>query len=190
MGYFELCLLAMAMAMDCFTVSITCGIIQRRMGRQAWAMALSFGLFQAFMPLLGWLTATLFSRQIEEYDHWVVFGLLAFLGGKMIWDGCHPEEEEPKFNPSSPLVLLTLSVATSIDALAVGFSFVGMGLRTYSAIAVAVTVIGLMSFLFSLLGKNIGVRIGRRFDWPAEQLGGCILIFIGLRVLVEHIWLG
>lgn len=74
MGYFELCLLAMAMAMDCFTVSVTCGIIQRRMGRQAWAMAFSFGLFQALMPLLGWLAATVFSRQIEAYDHWVVFG--------------------------------------------------------------------------------------------------------------------
>lgn len=153
-------------------------------------MAFSFGLFQALMPLLGWLAATVFSRQIEAYDHWVVFGLLAFLGSKMIWDGCHPAAEEPKFNPSSPLVLFTLSVATSIDALAVGFSFLGMGLRTYPAIAIAVTVIGLMSFLFSLLGKNIGVKIGQRFDWPAEQLGGCILIFIGLRVLVEHIWLG
>ena len=183
MGYFELCLLAMAMAMDCFTVSVTCGIIQRRMGRQAWAMAFSFGLFQALMPLLGWLAATVFSRQIEAYDHWVVFGLLAFLGSKMIWDGCHPAAEEPKFNPSSPLVLFTLSVATSIDALAVGFSFLGMGLRTYPAIAIAVTVIGLMSFLFSLLGKNIGVKIlasgavGRMyFDfYRIEGIGGAYL---------------
>lgn len=187
MGFVETVLLAVALAMDCFTVSITCGIIQRRMGRQALAMAFLFGFFQALMPYVGWEVAALFSRQISAYDHWVAFGLLAFLGGRMIWNGRHPEKESSHFNSSRPVVLLTLSLATSIDALAVGFSFIGMGVRSLAGALFPVSVIGIVSFLFSLFGKYIGVKLGRRFDWPAEQLGGAILLVIGLKVLLQHL---
>ncbi len=187
MNILETLLLAVALAMDCFTVSICCGIIERRMGKQVWLMAFFFGLFQAVMPLIGWLFAGLFSRQISAYDHWVAFGLLAFLGGKMIWEGFHKKDECPCFNPSRLSVILTLAVATSIDALAVGFSFIGMGLLRAAEIIIPIVSIGVVSFLFSLLGKHIGVRLGRRFNWPAEQLGGIILILIGFRVLAEHL---
>ena len=104
----EIWLIAVALAMDCFSVSITCGIIERRMGWQAWLMALLFGLFQGIMPLIGWLAATVLVGNIEAYDHWVAFGLLAFLGGKMIWEARHEKEGMKQFNPSSLGVLLTL----------------------------------------------------------------------------------
>ena len=186
MSVIETLLVAVALAMDCFTVSITCGIIQRRMGRQAVAMALLFGFFQALMPVLGWLAANLFSKQITAYDHWVAFGLLVLLGGKMIWEGSRPAEEAA-FNPSKPVILLTLAIATSIDALAVGFSFIGMGMRQMADIVFPTVAIGIVSFLFSLAGKYIGVTLGRHFNWPAEQIGGGILIMIGLKVLIEHL---
>jgi len=186
MSFIEALLLAVALAMDCFTVSITCGIIQRKMGKQVLAMAFLFGLFQSLMPLLGWLAANLFSKQITAYDHWVAFGLLVLLGGKMIWEGFR-KEEHTAFNPSRPVILVTLAVATSIDALAVGFSFIGMGMRSIPEIVKPVVTIGIMSFLFSIFGKYIGVKLGRRFNWPAEQIGGGILIMIGLKVLIEHL---
>lgn len=179
--------LAMALSMDCFTVSVTCGIIQKRMGRQALVMAFLFGLFQALMPLLGWLFAGLFSRQIMDFDHWVASGLLFLLGLKMIWEGFHADKEKHHFNPSKPSVLLVLAIATSVDALAVGFSFVGMGILTIWKAMLPITIIGVVSFLFSILGKYAGVKIGRRVHWPAEQFGGIILIAIGIKVLIEHL---
>lgn len=187
MGTLEILLLSVALAMDCLTVSVTCGIVQKRMGRQVWAMAFLFGFFQALMPLVGWLAGSMFSRQIEAYDHWVVFGLLAFIGGKMIWDGMSGDKVSVHFNPSGIAVLLTLSIATSIDAMAVGFTFVGMGIRSFSALLFPLLSIGGWAAALSVFGKYVGVKLGRSFDWPAEQLGGAILIFIGLKVLVQHL---
>ena len=188
MGVVESFLIAIALAMDCFTVSITCGIIQRRMGTQAWGMALMFGVFQAGMAFIGWSIVGMFTDAIQAYDHWVAFSLLGLLGGKMIWEGMHPKVDH-RFNPSRFIVLLMLSIATSIDALAVGCSFVGMGFHSCLTIIFPVIMIGLVSFLLSLLGKYIGVKIGHRLNWPTEQIGGVILILIGLKVLIEHIHL-
>ncbi len=186
-GLLELLLLALALAMDCFTVSITCGIIQKRMGRQAVVMALLFGFFQGLMPLLGWAVAASFSRYISAYDHWFAFLLLAFLGGKMIWEGMRSEKGQVHFNPSRPATLLTLAVATSIDALAVGFSFGCMGYTTLLSVLYPVGVIGGVSALMSFIGKYVGVKVGCHFNWPAEQLGGVVLILIGLKVLLQHL---
>lgn len=186
MSFWETLLLALALAMDCFTVSITCGIIQQRMGRQVWAMALLFGFFQGLMPLLGWWLTAFFREEITAYDHWVSFFLLAFLGGKMIVESSR-KEENYSFNPSKTSTLLMLSVATSIDALAVGFSFVGMGFRDTLHVLSPVLVIGATSFIMAVLGKYIGTTLGRRFNWPAEKIGGVILILIGLKVLIEHL---
>ena len=177
---------AIALAMDCFTVSITCGIIQCRMGGQALGMATMFGLFQAGMAFLGWLFVGMFTDTIKAYDHWIAFALLALLGGKMIWEGAHPKEEE-RFNPSRFVIILMLAVATSIDALAVGCSFVGMGLVDFTEIFLPILLIGIVSFVLSIVGKYIGVKIGHHVHWPAEQFGGIILILIGLKVLVHHI---
>lgn len=181
--------MAVALAMDCFSVSLTCGILQRRMGTQVWVMALLFGLFQAAMPFFGWCFADLFREETARYDHWIAFSLLAILGGKMIWEGFQSAEEQ-HFDPSDMKVLLALSVGTSIDALSVGFSFTGMGIVEMYALPMPLTVIGAVSFVLSWVGKFIGVRIGRCLSFPAEPLGGLILIAIGVKVLLTHLMEG
>lgn len=189
MAFVEALFLAVALAMDCFSVGITCGILQRRMGMQVWAMAFLFGLFQAAMPFLGWCFADLFREEIADYDHWVAFFLLAVLGGKMIWEGFQPVEEH-HFDPSDMKVLLALAVGTSIDALSVGFSFTGMGLVALPALLMPLILIGAVSSLMSWMGKYIGVRVGRQLPLPAEPLGGFILIVIGIKVLLTHLMEG
>lgn len=188
MGLLDDFLLAVALAMDCFSVSLTCGIVQKRMGRQVLAMALAFGFFQALMPFIGWVAIDLLSEQIVSFDHWIAFVLLVFLGGRMIWNGFKGDEEGAQhFNPSRPMTILTLAVATSIDALAVGFSFSGMGIRTLGDAALPLLIIGLVSAVMSLLGKFIGVRIGHRIKFPAEPIGGLILVAIGVKTLLQHL---
>lgn len=183
-GYF---FLSLALAMDCFSVSITCGIIQKKMGRQVVLMALLFGFFQAMMPFIGWVAADLFSGHINTFDHWVAFALLAFIGGRMIWNTFRASEDDHHFNPSNLKVLIALAVATSIDALAVGISFIGMGIRTISDVMPVLAIIGIVSAIMSVLGKFIGIHIGRRFNFPAELFGGIILVIIGIKVLVQHL---
>lgn len=183
-GYF---LLALALAADCFSVSVSCGMIQRRMGRQVLVMAASFGFFQALMPLIGWWAADLFAHKIEAYDHWIAFGLLGFIGGRMVWSGMHPRQASTGFNPSSVRVILTLAFATSIDALAIGFSFISMGIKSITDALVPLSIIGLTSVALSVIGKYIGLSIGRYFHFPSDLLGGIILIAIGLKILIQHL---
>lgn len=134
MTQFEILLLAIGLAMDCFTVSIASGIIQHKMiWKTCLLITIFFGLFQGFMPLLGWGGTLHFLSLIESFDHWIAFGLLTFLGGKMIIESFQ-EEERHHFDPSKLLVILTLAVATSIDALAVGISFTCIGLNTLFSI--------------------------------------------------------
>ncbi len=195
MSIVECLLLALALAMDCFSVSISCGIIQKRMGRQVLAMAFFFGLFQALMPLIGWLAAEVFSREIEAYDHWIAFGLLLFIGGKMVLSevreffrpGTGTEEKPLSMNSSGLRVIITLAIATSIDAMAVGFTFPGFGINRWSDTVCPLLIIGLVSALMSVVGKYIGVHIGKRFNCPAELIGGLVLIGIGTKVLYEHL---
>lgn len=186
MSWTELCFLAIALAMDCFTVSLSCGIIQRRMGRQVWAMAFLFGLFQALMPLLGWLMINAMGTCIQDFDHWIAFSLLTLLGGKMVFSslrGC----EGTVIQPSSLFALFMLAVATSIDAMAIGLSFPAMGVKQWHDLVWPLTVIGLVSFLLSIVGKYLGVVIGRRICLPAEPVGGLILIIIGVKVFITHL---
>ena len=129
MGIFAILLLAVSLAIDCFTVSVTSGIILRRIRWNTFlTMAFFFGFFQALMPLLGWLGASHFSHLIEAYDHWVAFGLLAFLGIRMIREH-FKDSEEHSFDPTRLKVIITLAIATSIDALAVGISFAFTGFK-------------------------------------------------------------
>ncbi|GAY30313.1 putative manganese efflux pump MntP [Bacteroidaceae bacterium] len=183
----EIILLAIALGIDCFTVSISCGIIQRKMGGQVWVMAFFFGLFQAIMPFIGWLGAYFLKYDVEAYDHWIAFFLLALLGGKMIREYFNGESEVPHFNPSRFSTILILALATSIDALAVGFSFTGMGVDGFENIGFPILIIGLFSFILTLNGKYIGVKIGRRFNCPAELIGGLIFLAIGAKVLYLHL---
>ena len=189
MSLWEIVLIAAALAMDCFTVSVVSGVIIRK---NRWEvvlrMAFLFGLFQALMPLVGWLVIHYFQSSVEAFDHWIAFGLLAFIGIRMIRDAFAPEEES-QMNPASLRTQLLLALATSIDALAVGISFSCTGYETLGQLWLPLLVIGLFSFLFSVLGFVLGVRFGdvvtRR--WKPELVGGVILIAIGIKILREHL---
>ena len=190
MNSLDIWMLAVALAMDCFTVSIVSGVIVRRW---LWGMILRlaflFGLFQAMMPFIGWLATTHFSQQLEAIDHWIAFGLLAFIGGKMIKESFANDEEEKHFNPKRLNTQLLLAVATSIDALAVGISFACTGYKEFAQIAYPLFVIGVVSFLFSILGYLFGVRFGKSVarKLKPELLGGIILLVIGIKILFTHL---
>ena len=191
MTSWEIWLLAVGLAMDCFAVSIASDIVLRRVQWRAMlVMSLSFGIFQALMPLIGWAAASLFSHLIEEIDHWVAFGILGFLGVRMIREGLKEEECRESFDPTRLFVVFTFAVATSIDALAVGVSFAFVGMEGIGGILSAVGIIGWVSFLMSLIGLYFGIRCGcglaKRLK--AELLGGVILVLIGCKILVEHLF--
>lgn len=188
MNCFEIWLLAVCLAIDCFTVSVASGVILRRIHwRTFFTMAFFFGFFQALMPLLGWLGASRFSRLIEAYDHWIAFSLLAFLGVRMIRE-YFKKSEEHRFDPTRLKVIMALAVATSIDALAVGISFAFTGYDTLDKLAYPLYAIGVSSFVISLVGSLIGVFFGKRFNCRMELLGGLVLISIGVKILVEHLF--
>lgn len=187
---FDLVLLSVALAMDCFTVSLMSGVILRRAVTAAiLRMALLFGVFQAAMPLAGWLGTAHFSQYLEAVDHWIAFGLLAFIGGKMIKESFDDDDSEPSFNPLRLRTQLLLAVATSIDALAVGISMACLGYDHITALTLPLVMIGTASVVLSIAGYWLGVRFGRivaRRIKP-ELIGGLVLVFIGIKVLLSHI---
>ena len=226
MSLIDIILLAVALAMDCLTVSIVSGVLvftvdslqftddysagdsglaSKSTVRSAlplatagtqelkpltvnFRMALLFGLFQAMMPLIGWLGISHFQTYMEAYDHWIAFGLLAFIGGRMVWESLHPEEEQ-HFNPRRLRTQLLLAVATSIDALAVGISFACTGYTSVGQLTLPLIIIGAVSFLFSLIGYQVGARFGKSASQrlKPELLGGVILILIGVKILASHL---
>jgi putative Mn2+ efflux pump MntP len=186
MGWLELVALAVALAMDAFAVAIVTGLTLTVMTRRhVFRLAFHFGLFQALMPVLGWLAGTAVHRYISAFDHWIAFGLLGFVGGKMLWGVAHGDQgKAPAENdPTSGWSLVVLSVATSVDALAVGLSLAMVG----STIVVPVLVIGLVAATFTAAGMVLGRRIGALWGKRVEVLGGLILIGIGIKILVEHL---
>lgn len=188
MSTFEIWLLAVSLAIDCFTVSVASGIILRRIQwRTFFTMAFFFGFFQALMPLIGWNGANHFSHLIEAYDHWIAFGLLAFLGIRMIRE-YFKDSEECSFDPTRLKVILTLAVATSIDALAVGISFAFTGYNNLVSLTEPLLAIGFASFAISLTGSLIGIFFGKRFNFRMEFFGGLVLIGIGTKILIEHLF--
>ncbi len=181
MDLLSLLLISFGLAMDAFAVSVSCGICGRP---RKWGLiarvGLYFGGFQALMPVLGWLAGTRLRGPIASLDHWVAFGLLALIGVKMIRESFAIGAR--RFDPRRHKVLLTLAVATSIDALAVGLSFALLD----GGILVPALTIGAVTFCVSCLGVIIGDRVGSIFEKAAEILGGLILIGIGLKILLEH----
>ena len=175
--------IAVGLAMDAFAVSIVSGATYKELHiKHALRIALFFGGFQAIMPLIGSLAGMTLKNHIADYDHWIAFALLTGVGGKMIYESFKIKEVEKKFDPTSLITLLALAVATSIDALAVGIT---LSLITKSII-LAVTIIGLVTFVLSYLGVAIGKRFGHFFESKIEILGGIILIGIGIKILLEH----
>jgi putative Mn2+ efflux pump MntP len=176
--------IAIGLSMDAFAVSVVTGSVSRELKvRHALRMALFFGSFQAIMPIIGFLAGMSLRRYISAYDHWIAFGLLAFVGGKMIYESLKIEAAEKNLDPSNLLVLLALSVATSIDALAVGIT---LSILTTGIVAAA-AIIGLVTFALSYGGIFIGKRFGHFFESKIEIVGGLILIAIGLKIVVEHL---
>lgn len=185
MSLLNVVLIAVGLSMDALAVSIACGISTRNIRkRDALKVALFFGVFQAVMPVLGWLGGRLFSEAISSFDHWVVFGLLAFIGGKMVWESrklaC--EDDEAKDYLSTPRLLL-LAFATSVDALAIGLSFALLQMN----IALPVVIIGLITLAICFVGVLAGKKLGCMFEKRAELFGGLVLIGIGLKILLEHL---
>jgi len=183
-GLIKIIIIAVGLAMDTFAVSIVSGSTYKQLNiKHAFRMALFFGGFQAFMPLVGSLAGFTVKSYITGYDHWVAFGILAAVGGKMIYESFKIKAAQENLDPSNILILLVLAVATSIDALAVGvtLSFFGVPIGT------AVTIIGLITFVLSWLGVFIGKRFGHFFENKIEALGGLILIGLGVKILFEHL---
>lgn len=192
MGLVELLLMAVGLSMDAFAVSICRGLGMRRLNlRTAAVLALFFGGFQALMPLIGWALGSQFMWLIGPVDHWVAFVLLAFIGGKMLWEALHDEDDDcgcGTVEDTSRVDLrefVVLAVATSIDALAAGISFAALSVD----IVPTVTLIGVVTFAFSFAGVAVGHFFGARYEKPASIVGGVVLILIGLKVLLEHLGL-
>ena len=195
MGIIELLLIAVGLSMDAFAVSIGNGLsMKKSTPKAALAIALSFGLFQAGMPLAGYFLGSAFENVIKEFDHFIALIFLGFIGGKMIFDGIKElrakkrgEEEEEKPFKLSFGTLMIQAIATSIDALIVGVSFAALPDVNIWA---AVTLIGLTTFTISLVGVFFGKKFGQLLGSRAEVLGGIILVGIGLKVFIEHIFFG
>lgn len=185
MGWIELFLIGVGLSMDAFAVAVCKGLAMRRINyRNTLIIALFFGGFQALMPAIGWMLGSQFEQYIVSVDHWIAFGLLAFIGGKMIWDVIKGEEENEAQEDRLDLrELLLMAIATSIDALAVGITFAFLSVK----IAGAVSLIGITTFVISCIGVFMGNRFGARYKDKAALAGGIILILIGLKILLEHL---
>ncbi len=184
MDFVSVLLIAIGLSADCFAVALGASTSAKGASRlQMFRVSLAFGVFQAVMPVLGWLAGTRLVNLISDYDHWVAFGLLLIVGGRMIWESLHSKDEAKERDFSKGFALLTLAIATSIDALAVGLSFAFLEVN----IAVAVLTIGGVAFLITGIGFLIGRKAGQVLGERAETIGGIILIGIGIRILVSHL---
>jgi len=186
MDILSIIIIAIGLSMDCFAVSISKGIHAKQL--YFWLtfrMALLFGISQAIMPLIGYALGAGYAVYMRDIDHWVAFGLLTLIGGKMVIEGFKPvdPDSDKTSNPFAWASLLTLALATSIDAFATGIVFIPY----HGIIWKAIPIIGLTSFSFTFLGMYIGVHFGKRFHLKVEMIGGFILIGIGLKILIEHL---
>lgn len=183
----EFLLLGVGLAMDAFAVSICKGLAMRKVNKkQAVIIALFFGGFQAIMTVIGWLLCKGFQTYIEAFDHWIAFALLAFIGVKMIIETLREKEDDVVIEEMDPPLdmkeMLMLAIATSIDALAVGISLAALD----RPIVESAAIIGVVTFVISIIGVYIGKFFGNRYKKRAELTGGIILVLIGVKILCEH----
>ena len=198
MDFISVFIIAIALAMDAFSVAITSGIIFKKI--HTWGMVktgLFFGAFQFLMPCLGFLLGSAFANFISSCDHWIAFALLGFIGGKMLYEAIKGDEDEGEEikNPLDNKLLTMLAIATSIDALAVGVTFATMGMSIVGAVTfgqlnllISSAIIGIVAFVLSAIGVFIGGKCGNLFGNKAEILGGIVLIGIGIKILIEHLF--
>lgn len=184
MTLLSLIILAIGLCMDSFAVSLTSGtLMQPFTTRRACKFALILAVFQGLMPVVGWLLGVGFRDLIESYDHWIALGLLLYLGGRMIIEALRNEEQEC-FDPCCTRTAMTMGLATSIDAMAVGISLTFL----HVDIIESAIVIGITTFIFSMAGLYIGKKIGCYLKKGAEIIGGVILILIGVKICIEHLF--
>lgn len=184
-GFLSILLIALGLSADCFAVSLSGGVARLN---HSWSRLLrvpvSFGMFQSLMLVIGWLAGRTMVELIAGFDHWIAFALLAFVGSKMLWESLHPEhDEDKKGDITRPVLLIALSVATSIDALAVGLSFGFLEVN----IVLASATIGIVAFLVTIIGFVVGKKASDIIGKRAEVLGGVILLAIAFRIILEHI---
>lgn len=176
--------IALALAMDAFAVALAAGVSLAPVSkRQLFRLGFHFGLFQGLMPIIGWLAGLSVQSMITAYDHWLAFGLLSFVGGKMIFESFHDDEEKEKTDPTRGLTMVMLSIATSIDALAVGLSLAVIGVDIWTP----ALVIGLTASILTVTGMLMGGKIGMIWGKRVEVMGGLLLIGIGLKILADHL---
>ena len=188
MSFFEIFMIGVGLSMDAFAVAICKGLNMRKLDKvQTLVIAFFFGGFQALMPFVGWLLGKQFEAYITSFDHWIAFVLLAFIGGKMIWDVFKGDDKDESCCEEGAKLdvkeLFMLAIATSIDALAVGISFAFLQVNIVSAI----TLIGCTTFVISAAGVFRGHKFGSKYEDKASLAGGIILILIGLKILLEHL---
>jgi len=176
-------IISLSMAMDAFAVSLGSGVKLGPGPRPVFRIAFHFGLFQALLPIVGWLFGNTIEPYVKNFDHWVAFGLLVFVGVRMLRSGLSKDEEEIPKDPSRGWTMVMLSVAVSIDALAVGLSLAFLGVNIWTP----ALIIGLVTGVVSLIGLHMGHGIGKRFGKPVEVLGGLVLIGIGTRIVISHV---
>lgn len=187
MDWAQLVLIAVSLSMDAFAVALCKGLCMKHINyKHAGVIALFFGAFQALMPLIGWFLGKQFEQYITPIDHWIAFVLLGYIGGKMIWDALHEDNEGQACDIEERLdlkELLVMAVATSIDALAVGITFAFLQI----SIVPSVCTIGLITLCLSFAGVIVGNRFGNKFQSKAQLAGGTVLVLIGLKILMEHL---
>ena len=184
MSFLEIVLLAVGLSMDSLAVSVTGGaLIQNYRHHHMLKIGCVMGVFQAGMTIAGYLAGMSFKKYITAFDHWIAFLLLLYLGGKMIYESTQEQEEDCRTNPLCYKTLCGLGIATSIDALAIGITFAFLQVRLITS----VTIIGCITFCFTIAGVLIGNVFGSKFKDKATILGGIILIGIGVKILIEHL---
>lgn len=183
MGAIEILLISIGLAMDAFAVSVCKGLAMKKMSwKKAIIIGLYFGIFQAVMPVIGYFLGTTFERFITNVDHWIAFILLVGIGINMVKEA-FDKESENRNDDVDVKTMLVLSIATSIDALAIGITFACLKIH----IVMPVITIGLITFIISVIGVKIGNRFGDKYEKKAEIMGGVILILLGIKILLEHL---
>lgn len=183
MEIYEILLISIGLAMDAFAVSICKGLSMKKMNwKNAVIIALYFGVFQALMPLIGYFLGMTFESIVTTFDHWVAFALLTLIGGGMIKESFDSEDDK-KNDRVDFKTMVVLAIATSIDALAIGITFAFFDVN----IVLAVSIIGIITFIISVLGVKIGNRFGDKYQNKAQLMGGIILVLLGFKILLEHL---
>ena len=184
MEILEIILISISLAMDAFAVSICKGLSMSKIDwKKGVIIGLYFGIFQALMPTIGYFLGTTFETLVTSFDHWIIFILLFVIGGNMILESFSQSDENDESSDINFSSMVVLAIATSIDALAVGITFAFMDINIFST----VSLIGLITFVLTVIGVKIGNKFGNKYESKAKLLGGIILILIGVKILFEHL---